>query len=245
MAVGFGLQIYFDFASYSRMAIGSARLCGIELVENFNNPYLARSPADFWNRWHMSLSRWIRDYVFFPMVGKKTTLNALMRAAIGSMVLCGVWHGAGWTFVAWGTWHGLGVASYHLLTHQNRSTPAETTPDRPVITMIAIVATFAFVMLGWIFFRSTSVVDAFFLVGRALWPLGGLHRTLSGTFYLQVAAVTGCVWLFPIMIAKLERSISKAPAWIKVGGRGLAWGTLACVSLLYLRGQTAFIYFQF
>ncbi len=115
MAIAFGLQIYFDFSSYTRMAIGSAKLCGIQLVENFNYPYSAANPVDFWNRWHMSLSRWIRDYLFFPLAGNRPTLGSMLRAAVVAMTLCGLWHGAGWTFVLWGFYHGLLICGMHLV----------------------------------------------------------------------------------------------------------------------------------
>ena len=124
MAVAFGLQIYLDFSSYSRMAIGSARLCGIQLVDNFNYPYSATSPVDFWNRWHMSLSRWIRDYLFFPLLGKSATLGAMCRAALMSMTLCGIWHGAGWPFLLWGAYHGALISGYHIVTYRKRNSAA-------------------------------------------------------------------------------------------------------------------------
>ena len=114
MAVGFAVQIYLDFSAYSRLAIGSAQLFGIELTENFNYPFRARNPADFWNRWHISLSRWIRDYLFFPLVGKRMRVSRMCWASIASMVLCGLWHGAGYTFILWGAYHGLLTAGYYV-----------------------------------------------------------------------------------------------------------------------------------
>ncbi|MBL8956022.1 MAG: MBOAT family protein [Myxococcaceae bacterium] len=247
MAIGFGLQIYFDFSSYSRMAIGSARLCGIELVENFNHPYVARSPADFWARWHMSLSRWIRDYVFYPLVGRKTSLGAMVRAALGSMLLCGLWHGAGWGYVLWGLAHGLLVAGYHVMTFSGRGRPPVKSAVR---SLIGAVVTFAGVSLAWLLFRAPSAADGFALLGRALSPLGHLNRALSGTFYLEVFLVTLAVWSAPWVSGRLESGWSRLQTRPRrlafaAGLEGLAWGLLFAVSLVYLRGQTAFIYFQF
>jgi alginate O-acetyltransferase complex protein AlgI len=146
MAMAFGMQIYFDFASYSRIAIGSAKLCGIELVENFNYPYSAHSPSEFWNRWHMSLSRWIRDYLFYPLTKGRTDLWDLCRAAVLSMALCGLWHGAGWTFVVWGLYHGVLIAGYHIVTFRSRAKPgaAPVAPRvaRPYVRAAQVLLTF-------------------------------------------------------------------------------------------------------
>ena len=255
MAVAFGMQIYFDFSSYTRMAIGSARLCGIELVDNFNYPYSSTSPVDFWNRWHMSLSRWIRDYLFFPLLGKKATLGAMCRAALVSMTLCGIWHGAGWPFVVWGFYHGVLIAGYHVVTYRKRTAP---TPQRSSETatssltyLPAMLFTFALVSLGWLFFRSASIAQALGLVERALSPWAYSYRALSGTFYLHIALVTLGVWLSP-WAAKWSQAAVGSPEAEPNGGRFVFWlaqgglaGAMLVLCLIYLRGQTAFIYFQF
>jgi D-alanyl-lipoteichoic acid acyltransferase DltB (MBOAT superfamily) len=251
MAVGFGLQIYLDFSSYSRIAIGSARLLGIKLVDNFNHPYVASSPPDFWNRWHMSLSRWIRDYVFYPLVGKKQTQRSLAFAAVGSMALCGLWHGAGLTFLLWGVWHGALNASYHVLTHGKRRVPADQIPAWRKLASVAL--TFSLVALGWIFFRASSIGQAFTLIGHALTPFLHTARALGGTFYLHVTLLTIAAWLAPLLSARwasltsLEAAASRRPmrAASFAIGAGLVHGAMAALVLVYLRGQTAFIYFQF
>jgi D-alanyl-lipoteichoic acid acyltransferase DltB (MBOAT superfamily) len=108
LAVAFGIQIYFDFAAYSNMAIGAARLIGITLPENFRFPYHAANPVDFWSRWHMTLSRWIRDYVFFPLnAGFQDKKLRLYGSLVAVMGVVGLWHGAGWGFVLWGVMHGV------------------------------------------------------------------------------------------------------------------------------------------
>jgi D-alanyl-lipoteichoic acid acyltransferase DltB (MBOAT superfamily) len=240
LAFGFGLQIYFDFSSYSRLAIGSARLLGFELVENFDHPYAATSPADFWARWHMSLSRWIRDYVFYPLVGRKTSLPAMMRAAILSMTVCGIWHGAGWGFVLWGLWHGLMVAGYHLVNFKRRGLPAT-----KLRSLAGWAVTLPLVMLGWLLFRASSATDGLVLIARAFDPRRLSTRDLSGTFYLQVALLTGAV-LAASQLAKPVAKAWEAPRGPLFGmAEGAILGLLLTVSLIYLRGQTAFIYFQF
>lgn len=248
MAVAFGLQIYFDFSAYSRIAIGSARLCGLRLVDNFDFPYSATSPADFWARWHMSLSRWIRDYLFFPLAGGRPGLGGLCRAAILAMTLCGLWHGAGWTFVLWGLYHGLLISGYHLL----RARQARTAPAAKEVAAWrrgpAILVTFALVSLGWLLFRSTDLTQAFELLGRATSPWIGRSRALSGTFYLHTALLALAVWAMPWLKQFGSRLASPAagrpPGWT-AAAEGAGLGLLLTLCLIYLRSQTSFIYFQF
>jgi alginate O-acetyltransferase complex protein AlgI len=251
MAVAFGLQIYFDFSSYSRMAIGSARLCGIELVDNFNYPYSSTSPVDFWNRWHMSLSRWIRDYLFFPLLGKKATLGAMCRAALISMTLCGVWHGAGWPFLLWGLYHGVLIAGYHVLTYRQRTAapaPVESAP-RPARQLAAMLLTFGLVSLGWTLFRSATTEQALGLIEHALMPWQFSYRALSGTFYMHAALLVLAVWAAPGAAAVVRRLAatyeSRAAALTAWTAQGATIGAMLVLCLIYLRGQTAFIYFQF
>jgi D-alanyl-lipoteichoic acid acyltransferase DltB (MBOAT superfamily) len=113
--IAFGVQIYADFSGYTAMARGSARIIGIELCQNFNHPYLAQSPSDFWRRWHMSLSKWFRDYVYIPIGGSRTTPVKLARNLMIVFLLSGLWHGAGWNFVLWGLFHGILLAAWPYL----------------------------------------------------------------------------------------------------------------------------------
>lgn len=113
--VGFSMQIYFDFSGYSNMAIGLGRLFGVELPQNFNNPYQALNPSDFWKRWHMTLSQWLRDYLYIPFGGSRfgsvrTLLNILITMSLG-----GLWHGASWNFGLWGLYHGGLLVLYHSI----------------------------------------------------------------------------------------------------------------------------------
>lgn len=267
MAVAFGLQIYFDFSAYTRIAIGSARLCGLRLVENFNFPYSANSPADFWARWHISLSRWIRDYLFYPLASGRPGLGGLCWAALVAMTLCGVWHGAGWTFVLWGFYHGVLIAGYHLLTFHRRRPGArrrEAGPASPLARLrtatgatFSILTTFALVSFGWIWFRSVGVEQAWTLSAHLLTPWSHAHRTLSGTFYLHTTVLMLLVWAVPFFQRAMERVVAprlesldagsqpNALNWVYSVGEGVILGVLLAFCLVYLRGQTAFIYFQF
>lgn len=255
MGAAFALQIYFDFAAYSTIAFGASLLCGLKLVENFNFPYSSRSPVEFWTRWHMSLSRWIRDYLFYPLVGQKATLPALCRAALISMTLCGIWHGAGWTFVLWGLYHGALIAGYHMLNARKSGAAAAKVARSGVLAWgvpaLQVAFTFALISLGWILFRSQSLSQAAELMSRALMPFAHPQRALSGTFYLHTAGLLALVWLAPFVYRRCQQyweesavgNDSRSLRWH--GGMGLAIGLMLVFCAIYLRGQTAFIYFQF
>jgi alginate O-acetyltransferase complex protein AlgI len=160
LAVAFGLQIYFDFAAYSNMAIGAAKMIGITLPENFRFPYHAQNPPDFWQRWHMTLSRWIRDYLFFP-------INARFQAAplplycslLGIMALVGLWHGVGWGFVVWGLLHGCYLVTYRIwqAAGEKRTPPAK--PSR-LSQLIWQAGTLIAVTAAWVPFRAASLRQA-------------------------------------------------------------------------------------
>jgi D-alanyl-lipoteichoic acid acyltransferase DltB (MBOAT superfamily) len=155
----FAWQIYFDFSGYTDMARGIARMMGIRLMLNFDNPYLATSMGDFWRRWHISLSSWFRDYVYIPLGGNRKGKFATYRNLFVTMVLSGLWHGAAWTFVLWGTVHALG----NFATRELERTPFY---ERRVPTIAKQLFVFAFVMLAWIFFRAESIGDAWTILTR-------------------------------------------------------------------------------
>lgn len=143
------LRILFDFSGYSDIAIGLARIMGVRVPENFNWPYLARSPSEFWRRWHMSLSSWIRDYVYIPLGGNRVGVSRRVVNAMIAMVLCGLWHGASWNFAAWGLYHGLGLAIGGWL--QGSKTVARW-GDGPAMRVLKLVGTQSFVWIGWLLF---------------------------------------------------------------------------------------------
>jgi alginate O-acetyltransferase complex protein AlgI len=169
----YALQIYLDFSGYSDIAIGSAMLLGFELPENFNAPYRARNLADFWRRWHITFSTWLRDYVFFSMVGKRARNRWVLYAGlIVTMVLGGLWHGAGYTFLAWGILHGIGLAVHHgyadlrrVLARRRNATGAAIGVTRHQLltrcsAAVAVIVTFHFICLTWVFFRAESIGQA-------------------------------------------------------------------------------------
>jgi len=153
--LGYSLQIYFDFSGYSDIAIGASRLFGIRIMENFRNPYLAPNISQFWRRWHISLSDWIRDYLFFPLSRiSSTRIWSIFFVPVIAMAICGLWHGPAWHFVLWGAWHGIGLTAYQLWSEQKRQNKqlAKAT-KQGWFGIAAVIMNFSFVTLGWWWFR--------------------------------------------------------------------------------------------
>lgn len=177
----FTLQIYFDFSGYSDMAIGLARMLGFRLLENFNMPYLSESFTEFWRRWHISLSTWIRDYLYIALGGNRVSPVRRYFNLWLCFFLCGLWHGANWTFVLWGVYHGLFLIleKTYWLDFQKRL-------PRSINTML----TFLFIMMGWVIFRAESLPQAFYYLSAlfGLAPTGGSFLYLSNniTFSMMI-----------------------------------------------------------
>ncbi len=155
----FAWQIYFDFSGYTDMARGIARMMGLRLMLNFNNPYLSLSMGDFWRRWHISLSSWFRDYVYIPLGGNRKGKLATYRNVFVTMVLSGLWHGAAWTFVLWGVVHALGNFTTRELERTSFYTQKVPTAAKQLFVLV-------FVTFAWIFFRAPSISDAWTIVSR-------------------------------------------------------------------------------
>ena len=172
-AVGYTLELYFDFSGYSDMAIGVGKMFRIEIPENFNSPYRATSVKDFWKRWHMTLSRFLQTYVYFPLGGsRKGKLRTFVNTMI-TFLVSGLWHGANWTFIFWGFLHGLGVAAAGIVG--NRKASGEKNAGRKLqdkgirnraLRLLCQLATFAYVCMAFVFFRADSIQDGFLLLSR-------------------------------------------------------------------------------
>jgi D-alanyl-lipoteichoic acid acyltransferase DltB (MBOAT superfamily) len=184
-SLAYCLQIYFDFSGYSDMAIGLSRLFGIQLPLNFNSPYQALNISEFWRRWHMTLSRFLRDYLYIPLGGNRHgTLRRYVNLAL-TMVLGGLWHGAGWTYVIWGGLHGL-----YLVIHQawQQVRPKRRTPAGPAVRAACVLLTFTAVVLAWVFFRAPSAGRAMEIVQAML---GGAGLTLPEAWHAALTATLG------------------------------------------------------
>ncbi|MFH1380266.1 MAG: MBOAT family O-acyltransferase [bacterium] len=164
----FAFQIYCDFSGYSDIAIGAAEVLGIKLMQNFRRPYFAGSVADFWRRWHISLSTWFRDYLYVPLGGSRVSQNRWQYNIMVTFILSGLWHGANWTFVVWGALHGMYMIFSHMTADIRRSIYDMTKMHRyPYIhKCIQIFTTFSLVCFAWIFFRARSISEALFIISR-------------------------------------------------------------------------------
>jgi alginate O-acetyltransferase complex protein AlgI len=234
----FGMQIYFDFSGYSDIAIGCARLFGFVFPENFAMPYLATSVTDFWHRWHITLSTWLRDYLYIPLGGSRYGKIATLRNLMLTMLLGGLWHGAQWTFVAWGGLHGVLLCVERLLGIGH-----ERTAPRGLVAMARVVVTFLLVSLAWVLFRSPTFAAAE-SVYRALFAGGGGPSLLSGW---QAVLAVG-ILLFGI-VRLLAGGRHTALSWPKMRAfaqAGVLAGLLLALELLTWSGTSpAFIYFKF
>ncbi|HEY7383622.1 MAG TPA: MBOAT family O-acyltransferase [Beijerinckiaceae bacterium] len=224
--LGFTLQIYFDFSGYTDMALGLALMFGIVLPQNFNVPYRAVSLRDFWRRWHMTLSRFLRDYLYIPLGGNRHGLTTQLSALFATMALGGLWHGAGFTFVAWGAAHGMGLGAGVLWRRTGLAMPA----------VVGWALTLAFVILTWVLFRAQTF-DAALRIYQGLFGLAGWgteFKWRSIALAAAIAVVGQTAWT----------AVHRVPPW-----RVVAVGFAALLALvLFKMGDDAnyeFIYFQF
>ena len=158
--LAYSAKIYFDFSGYSDIAIGLSGMLGLRIPENFDRPYRAANIADFWRRWHMSLSSWVRDYVFIPLGGSRGSPLVTSINLLAAMAIVGLWHGAAWTFVVWGLWHGVGLVVHRAWTTSVVSRIAVLRSNAFAIRLLSGATTFAFVTCGWTFFAATSLTNA-------------------------------------------------------------------------------------
>jgi len=232
--VAFALQIYFDFSGYTDMAIGMALLLGFHFPVNFRRPYLAQSITDFWHRWHISLSRWLRDYLYIPLGGNRHGRLMTYRNLMLTMLLGGLWHGASWNFVIWGGYHGV------LLSAEKATGTAAVTVGRPWLQVPRMALTFALACIGWVFFRAATLHDSMQVIGQMLH--GARGHMLLGPWYLRMIA-------FALLLAILEEKrdwferVVKGPAWVYASAMA---ALLIAVELAGVTEVTMpFIYFQF
>ncbi|MBV5329889.1 MAG: MBOAT family protein [Chlorobium sp.] len=254
----YALQIYFDFAGYTDMARGAARMFGVNLAENFNRPYLATSIADFWRRWHMSFSRWILDYIFKPlqMAWRDHGQAGTALALIVTFLISGIWHGASWGFVVWGLLHGfyLAVSTYYR-PYQKRLHKLLGIEKKKWLKAWQVFITFNLVSFAWIFFRAGSLSDAWYVVNNCLnlySSYASLHSIASHEFVkMNVLLNIGRYELFILIVMlaatfviykKSDVEIFKKPTWY----RWSVYSSLIVNIILFrVSGNTDFIYRQF
>ncbi len=255
-AILFTFQIYGDFSGYSDIAIGTAKLFGIKLMRNFNNPYFSRDIAEFWRRWHISLTTWFRDYVYIPLGGSRPEVPAsvknpdrykkwiIVRNTFVIFLVSGIWHGANWTFLAWGAYHALLFLPLILLG-ANRKYTNQVAEGRILPTWceaLRMLFTFALVVLGWIIFRSQSIAEAWNYIAHSIslsifsmpMVIGGLKRTI---FFIGILLIVE--WLNRNKEHSLE--IRQIPVVLRYS---LYYILVLCI-LEFGGSSQSFIYFQF
>lgn len=245
--LAYTFQLYFDFSGYSDMARGLGKLLGFEFPVNFNAPYRSANPSEFWNRWHISLSHWLRDYLFIPLGGSRVGQLRTLRNLVIVMFLGGLWHGANWTFVVWGLWHGL-----LLVVHAVWRRVAPFALPRP----LSVALTFVAVMMGWVVFRAASLDDAG-TVFAGLFGFNGIEPLgfVSDRYEQHLGPVTLGTWRGISIAGLIAMAVAPALAFFgptseriarpRVGIAGVLVGLAIFATLLRLQIPTPFLYFQF
>jgi D-alanyl-lipoteichoic acid acyltransferase DltB (MBOAT superfamily) len=260
-ALAYTLQLYFDFSGYSDMAIGLARIFGIKLPANFHSPYKATSIIEFWQRWHMTLSRFLRDYLYIPLGGnRRGTVRRYINLMI-TMLLCGVWHGAGWTFIFWGGLHGFYLVSNQIWRQWRKSSWLANVQNRWYTKISGSLLTFLCVVIGWVLFRANDMKAAsIILKGMSGWDnLSSLE--IDWPMWTSILFLLFIVWCCPNTQQVMERfdPALNVPKTIKVGwlwehlqwSPNWAWavvfGIISATSLttVIFSNVKEFLYFQF
>jgi alginate O-acetyltransferase complex protein AlgI len=234
--VAFAFQIYCDFSGYTDIARGLGKFFGIDLSLNFRLPYFARDPSDFWERWHISLSTWIRDYLYIPLGGSRGTRTRTLFNLFFTMALAGLWHGAAYTFILWGLYHGMLLSLYHVV----RKPVEALTATHRVFVSVRIFGMFVLVLNGWLYFRAESPSQIVEMYSR----MGLAFGEGTGSQLLTIAFLT-----LPLLGIQWYQQRSRNLIWINglnLFGRSFAITVMILLIALFgLHAPTEFIYFQF
>lgn len=244
-AFAYTLQLYFDFSGYSDMAIGLGLMMGFRFMENFNHPYISRSITEFWRRWHISLSAWLRDYLYIPLGGNRKGVKRTYINLFLTMLLGGLWHGANWTFIIWGAFHG-GILALERFANSFKNDRAAPVPALKNIILLPV--TFFLVIMGWVMFRSENVgqalrlYDAMFTGARTglseaiSWQITGAATTAMILGYILIFAMPLIEWRFKFSV-KETRSLT-------IHSGAILLFVLAVIKL-GAQSYSPFLYFQF
>lgn len=242
-AIYFTFQIYGDFSGYSDIAIGTARLFGFNLMQNFNFPYFSRNIAEFWRRWHISLTTWFRDYIYIPLGGSRGSKAKVIRNTFIIFLVSGFWHGANWTFIAWGAYHALLFLPLLLIGNNRKytDTVAQNRAMPSILELIQMAVTFFLVVIGWVLFRAQSMSAAFeYISGIFSWSL-----------FTKPAEIDIYCILFIMLLLLIEwigRRNLFAIHDIPIKYKPLRWAAYIIVIWIMIEfggAQETFIYFQF
>ena len=249
----FTIQIYCDFSAYSDIARGTAKLFGIELMENFKSPYFSSSLHEFWSRWHISLSTWFRDYVYIPLGGNRVSRLRHYRNLLFTFLISGLWHGANWTYIVWGGIHGVAQIAESIFGSDKRS-------SRHAITKaVRVLLVFVFTMLAWVFFRAENLGDALYwfrhVLDGAKNPLLYVYNGFSGKRYVGIGLskreLLRFILCLSVMTAFDFSSLKNDVInWISKRNVILRWAVYLCFIWIIIflspkKGSAEFVYFQF
>jgi len=238
--LAFSGQIFSDFAGYSTTAIGVALTLGFGLPDNFRFPYAAIGFSDFWRRWHISLSSWLRDYLYVPLGGNRKGNLRTYANLMTTMLLGGLWHGASWTFVVWGGLHGLYLAAERWLKARLGHNPMW--GRLPAQIMLAVF-TYFLINITWVFFRAADFPTAWRMIVTMLTFVTDGEKVLRTAHVVEVAITIGVMLVihWRMRERKLEEVVSRLPVWLT----GIIWGAMITLIIITQGGSDAFIYFQF
>ena len=237
-AIAFSLQLYFDFSGYSDMAIGLGRMLGFEFLENFNYPYISKSVTEFWRRWHMSLGTWFRDYLYIPLGGNRRGLPRQIFNILVVWALTGLWHGANWTFLLWGVYYGILLLLEKFVLRR----VLEHLPG-----LLRHVLTLLLVLIGWVFFFSSSPAAAFGWIGR-MFGSGSALVDATAKYYLAGCwplLLVGAIGSFPVVSHVGTNLLRRSKAWQAFSVVLFLALLLLCIALMMNDTYSTFLYFQF
>jgi alginate O-acetyltransferase complex protein AlgI len=238
--LAFSGQIFSDFAGYSTTAIGVGLCLGFSLPNNFRYPYAAIGFSDFWRRWHISLSTWLRDYLYVPLGGNRKGRGRTYVNLMATMLLGGLWHGASWTFVAWGGLHGIYLAVERFLTERFTGRRIGTTLGSRIALALL---TYVLVNITWVFFRARDFPSAWHLLQSMAGLADKAEKVLYWNGLLEVSVVTAVMLVahWRLRDTTLEAVVERTPAWIV----GAIWAAMVFAVITTQGSGNAFIYFQF
>jgi alginate O-acetyltransferase complex protein AlgI len=238
-AVMFAFQIYCDFSGYTDIARGIARLLGFDLMLNFRLPYFSKSPSDFWRRWHISLSSWIRDYVYIPLGGNSGSKKRILANLMIAMSLAGLWHGAAWNFVIWGIYHGVLLSTYSILS-STRFFPRTKFLESRIGWVVQVSVTFTLITFGWMIFRAESITQ----LGTWISAFAQISADVPDSFTLK-----RFIFIFPVLAMQLLQLRTKnllAVVSLSAGIQTVIYSALVLGILVFgVMDGESFIYFQF
>ena len=252
----FAFQIYFDFSGYADVAIGAARVMGFQLSENFNHPYAAQSIPEFWRRWHITLSNWLRDYIFYPIhrfIARRQSASGLLAIIVPPMVtmlISGLWHGETWNFIIWGALHGIFMVVSVWWSQTKRSIRRSFTLSSRLAAGLRILVTFNLVCFTWIFFRANSLADALYIVSHLFSNLGNptlLLGLMPGGAYDWMIVMAALLLLVAAHLVQAQKGslrqvVRAQPIWLRWS---LYFAFVLAIFILGKFGATEFIYSRF